>query len=84
MISSARMMLAKIGPLRSSNVPCGAIEDHAAGDIAGQQVGRKLDALEIQAQHFGKAPRHQRLTQAGEIFEQDVAARQNGRHHHLQ
>ncbi len=62
----------------------GAVEDVSAGDVAGQQIGCELDALEFQPEHFGKAAGHQGLAQAREVFQQDVPACQHGRHHHFE
>ncbi len=61
-----------------------AVENVTAGDVAGQEIGRELDALEVQPEHGGETARDERLAQAGEILEQDVSARQRGRHHHFE
>ena len=54
------------------------LEDGVAGDVAGQQVGRELDALGLQPERLGQALDEFRLAQAGQTFEQQVAARQQG------
>ena len=46
LISSASTMLAKIGPGLKSNSRCLLVVDGHAQDVAGQQVGRELDAAE--------------------------------------
>jgi hypothetical protein len=50
LISSARMMLAKIGPAGSGTraAPIDLLEDFGAGDVGRHQVGRELDAVELQ------------------------------------
>ena len=54
LISSARIMLAKSGPVQEHELaPAGlrvVLEDVGAGDVGGHQVGRELDALERQVQ----------------------------------
>jgi hypothetical protein len=50
LISSARTRLAKIGPRWARELAGLRLEDHRADDVAGQQVGRELDALELDAQ----------------------------------
>ena len=74
LISSARMMLAKIGPLRNRNSrsPRGRVlvDDLGAGDVGGHQVGRELDALEGQVQRLRQRGDQQRLGQARHADEQ--------------
>ncbi len=53
--------------------------DVTAGDVAGQQIGRELDAFEIQPQRRRKARRDQRLRQAGVILQQHVSAGRENR-----
>ena len=78
LISSARTMLAKIGPgLKAKCGDSGAI-NAAARDIARQQVGRELDAAEFACQAAGDGLAHQRLAHAGNIFQEDMFARQEG------
>ena len=62
----------------------GAVEDVAARDVAWQQVGRELDALEVQPQDRRKTARDERLAQARVILEQHVPARQRRRHDHVE
>jgi hypothetical protein len=50
LISSARMICAKIGPLtnRRLRMPGGFVEDLGAGDVRGHEIGGELDPLERQ------------------------------------
>ena len=50
------------------------IEQVRSQDVAGQQVGGKLDAPEIEAKAGGKALCQQRLGRARRPFKQDVPA----------
>ena len=52
------------------------IDDHAADDVGGHQVGRELDARILQVQHARQRAQQRGLAQAGNAFEQDVSARQ--------
>jgi hypothetical protein len=54
------------------------LEDHGADDVARQQVGRELDALELHAEGGAQGLDQQRLGQAGHALEEDVAAGQEG------
>src|SRR5882724_13716718 len=45
-------------------------------NIGGHQVGRELNAIERNIEHFAERPHEQRLSQAGDSFEQDVTARE--------
>ena len=87
LISSARIRLANSGPGR--NLYCRAaglqvlLDDLGAGDVAGHQVGRELDALERQVQRLGQRADQQRLGQARHAFQQGVAAGEDGDQHLL-
>ena len=87
LISSARIMLANSGPGRNlyarSPVCRFFLNDFGAGDVAGHQVGRELNALERQVQRLGQRADEQRLGQAGHAFEQRVAAGEDGDQHLL-
>ena len=50
------------------------LEDRVAGDVAGEQVGGELDALGAEVEGFGEALDQLGLAEAGQAFEQDVAA----------
>ena len=54
------------------------LDQLGAGDVAGHQVGRELDALERQVQRLGQRADQQRLGQAGHAHEQGVAAGEDG------
>ena len=74
-------MLAKIGPGWNSNLlaAVGRLQHDVGADQVGRhQVGRELDALELQVQGVGQRPHQQRLAQAGHAFEQHVAAGDQG------
>ena len=78
LISSASTTLAKIGPVHELQLPRAAgavlLQHFGAGDVAGHQVGRELDALEVQRQALGQRAHHQRLGQARHAFEDAVPA----------
>ena len=78
LISSARTRWAKIGPgwKRRALAPLLGIDDHAADDVGGHQVGRELDARIFQLQHARQRAQQRGLAQAGNAFEQNVAARE--------
>ena len=52
---------------------CLLIEDADAGDVAGQQVGRTLEAAEVDAQRDGQGTGQHGLAHAGHIFQQHMA-----------
>ena len=85
LISSARITLAKTGPARNLNsrVPGRLVLlDHlGAGDVGGHQVGRELDAAELERQGVGQRADHQRLGQPRHAHQQAVPA---GEHRHQQ
>ncbi len=87
LISSARTMLAKIGPLHEPEDPLAGrgvlLDDLGAGDVAGHQVGRELDAAELQVQGPGQGGDGERLGQAGHADRQAVAAGEQADHHFL-
>ena len=84
LISSASTRLAKIGPgleaqrLRAAVV---GLHDHAADDVGGHQVGRELDARILQVQHARQRAQQRGLAQAGNAFEQHVAAGEQADQH---
>ena len=70
------MICAKIGPLHEPQ-PAAAlllVEDLGAGDVRRHQVGRELDALEVEVEDVGERLDQQRLRQAGHAGDQAVAA----------
>ena len=77
LISSASTRLAKIGPgwkRRALRAAIVGLDDHAADDVGGHQVGRELDARILQMQHAGERAQQGGLAEAGNAFEQHVAA----------
>ena len=82
LISSASTTFAKIGPgWNSKNVPAVRLllHDVRADDVGGHQVGRELDARELQVQDVGQRVHEARLADAGNAFEQHVAAGEQAR-----
>ena len=69
-------MLACTGPRWVVNAGRRRVVDLGADDVAGQQVGRALDPAERPAHGVGQRRRGGRLGQAGDAFEEDVAAGQ--------
>ena len=60
----------------------GRFDDHVrAEDVGGHQVGRELDAREVQVERLGERADEQRLAEAGHAFEQAVAADEQAGEH---
>ena len=82
LISSARITLPKIGPLEKLESPAAGelvlLDDFRAGDVGRHQVGRELDAAELQGQGVGQGADHQRLGQARHAHQQAVPAGEHG------
>ena len=76
LISSARMTWAKIGPGMEAEAAGLALEDRDADDVRRQQVARELDALELQAERARERVRERGLADAGQVLDQQVAARE--------
>ena len=77
LISSARIICAKIGPGWNLNSPAllaPALVHRHAEDVGGQQVAGELDALELQAQRARQAVRQRGLADPGQILDQQMAA----------
>ena len=87
LISSARTMLAKIGPWHEpeDSLPGRDVflDDLGTGDVAGHEVGRELDAAELQVQRPGHGGDRQGLGQAGNADRQAVAAGEEADQHFL-
>ena len=87
LISSASTMLAKIGP--GANTICRRpgrgvfLDDVGAGDVGRHQVGRELDAVELQLQHLRERRDEQRLRQARHADDQAVAADEERQQHQV-
>ena len=56
----------------------GDLEDVGADDVGGHQVGRELDAGEVELERGGEGAHEHRLAQAGQPFQQQVAVGQQG------
>ena len=71
-------MFAKIGPGANTIVPAArrrvVLDDVGAGDVGRHQVGRELDAIELQLEHFRERRDQQRLREAGHADDEAVAA----------
>jgi hypothetical protein len=57
------------------------IDDHAADDVSGHQVGRELDARIFQVQHARKRAQQRGLAQSGDALQQHVAAGEQADEH---
>ena len=70
------MMFAKIGPFtkRSRRRALLLVEDLGAGDVGRHQIGRELDALEVEIEDLGERLDQQRLGQPRHAGDQAVAA----------
>ena len=71
--------MAKSGPgleLERARAVGRVAQDAGAGDVRGHQVGRELHAAERQVQRFAEGAHEQGLAQAGDAFQQRVAARE--------
>ena len=75
LISSASRIVVKTGPRRNWNVCDASWKTSVPRMSAGIRSGRELDPLEVGVEQPGEALGQQRLPQAGDPFEQDVAAR---------
>src|SRR5207244_10436109 len=60
------------------------VEQLRPGNVGGHQVGRELDALEIERKQLGNAGDHQRLGQAGHSLEDAVPLAEQGNQHLLE
>ena len=60
------------------------VVDRGAGHVGGHQVGRELDAREADARHLREGAGHQRLGQAREVLDQDVAVGEDPEQHELE
>ena len=49
------------------------VEQEAARDVARQEIGRELDALEVQVERLRDQPRDERLRETRVVLDQDVA-----------
>ena len=58
--------------------------DPRADEVRGDEVGRELDAPEGRVERVGEGPDRERLGEAGDALEQQVAAREQGDEHALE
>ena len=72
LISSARMKLAKIGPLRVRNAPSLGHVDHRADQVGRQQVGGELDPLEAGREGLGQRLDGRGLGQPRHALQEDM------------
>ncbi len=72
LISSARRIWLKTGPCwkRNSLPLLGVDDDGGAGDVGGHEVGRELDAPEVEREGAGKGADEEGFTEAGDAFKQ--------------
>ena len=80
-------MFAKIGPGREHHLAAAGrrvlLDDVGAGDVRRHQVGRELDAVELQVEHLRQRRDEQRLRQPGHADDQAVAADEQRQQHEL-
>ena len=76
------MTLAKIGPCRNAKLARAGrlvfLNHFGAGDVGRHQVGRELDAVELERQRIGQRADHQRLGQPRHADQQAVPAGEQG------
>ena len=76
LISSARIMFAKTGPCTKIifRPSLGVLKNFRAGDVRGHEVGRELDALELQVENLRDGFDEQRLGQSRRAGDEAMAA----------
>ena len=79
LISSARTMLAKIGPGVELETIGRRVEDRDAEHVGRERVARELDAPEVEREAAAERARERRLSDARDVLDQDVAAGQQRR-----
>ena len=86
LISSTSTTFAKIGTGLEAELVAALVVDADPRDVGGQQVGRRLDAVEVTADRAGERARQHRLPHPGHTLQQQVAlgeqADGRGLHHH--
>ena len=83
LISSATMMLAKIGPGLEFEFLGYGVVDADADHVARQHVGGELDALERAVKGARDGVRERGLADAGNVFDEQVAAGEKRHQRHL-
>ena len=84
LISSARQICVKIGPRLEFEKPfaVGRFHHHVRAENVGRhQVGRELDAREVQIERLGQRAHQQRFAQARHAFQQAMPADEQARQH---
>ena len=84
LISSARRKLQKTGPSSVSKPPVVGPVDAGAHEVGRDEVGRELDPLERAAEHGGRRLDRQRLREARDALDQQVAAGDEAHEHPLE
>ena len=84
LISSASRKLQKTGPSSVSNVPSPRAVDARADEVGRDEVGRELHAREGAAEHAGGRLDRQRLREARNALDQQVALREQADEHALE
>jgi hypothetical protein len=59
-------------------------EHHRAREVGGQQVGRELDAGELEVEHLAQRLHRERLREAGQTLDEQVTAAEQRHHHALE
>ena len=68
--------------MNSKFVPASGCRPSPPRDVAGEEVGRRLDPLERAPHRPGHRPAEHRLADAGDVLDQEVAAGEEGRRGH--
>ncbi len=84
LISSASRKLQKTGPSSVSKRRAAGLEDPRADEVGGDEVGRELHAAEGAAEHGRGRLDRQRLREAGNALDQQVAAGDEAHEHALE
>src|SRR5690606_21568638 len=72
----------KDGPRKELEAPRLGMEDRHARDVAREEIRSELDAFEAGAERLGEAPGEHRLSEAGHILDQKMAASEEGSESH--
>ena len=80
LISSASRKLVKTGPCLNSNAPLVGVVDGDAEHVARQHVAGELEPVEIAVDGAGQRLRERGFADAGDVFDEQVAAREQADH----
>ena len=87
LISSASTMLLKIGPgmKTSSRLPVSRVflDEVGTGDVRRHQIGRELDARELEVEHLGDGVHDQGLRETGDAGDDAIAPHEERQEHLL-